>query len=96
MNVDSTNLANVSTKRLLSELERRAQTAGHTWTTDQAMRVMMLAEMLSVSRSDAELGTRWWNNLTPDQRAEWLRVADSVVPANAWAAFKRGVLPTKG
>lgn len=87
------NLADVTTKRLLAELERRAQLPSHTWTTDQALRVMMLAEMLSVTRSDAELGVRWWNNLTIEQRADWLRLADSAAPADAWALFKRGVLP---
>jgi hypothetical protein len=99
MNEDTANstsnpyLAHVSTKRLLAELERRALAPDNAWTTDQALRVMMLAEMLSVSRSDAELGLKWWNNLTPEQRADWMQVAGSCVPAEAWALFKRGVVP---
>jgi hypothetical protein len=39
---------------------------------------------------DAEMGIRWWNGLTQAERAHWLEVAGSAVPADAWAAFKMG------
>jgi hypothetical protein len=39
---------------------------------------------------DALLGMTWWNRITRPERAYWLDVADSFVPADAWAAFKRG------
>jgi hypothetical protein len=38
--------------------------------------------------SDAELGMAWWNRISERERAQWLRVAGSAVPADAWAAFK--------
>lgn len=37
---------------------------------------------------DAELGMAWFNGLTERERTEWLRRANSAVPADAWAAFK--------
>ena len=40
---------------------------------------------------DALLGITWWNRISRVQRAHWLEVAGSFVPADAWAAFKRGV-----
>jgi hypothetical protein len=39
---------------------------------------------------DALLGITWWNRISRAQRAHWLEVAESFVPADAWAAFKRG------
>jgi inorganic triphosphatase YgiF len=32
----------------------------------------------------------WFNRLSRFQRAYWLAEANSYVPADAWAAFKRG------
>ena len=37
---------------------------------------------------DDELGMTWWNNLTQNSRADWLRTASTFVPAEAWAYFK--------
>jgi len=43
---------------------------------------------------DEELaGIEWWNALTEAERAYWLRVVGSAVPADAWAAFKRQAAP---
>jgi hypothetical protein len=39
---------------------------------------------------DALLGMTWWNRITRAERARWLEVAGSYVPADAWAAFKSG------
>jgi hypothetical protein len=44
----TTNLANVSTKRLLSELEHRAQQQPDMWTTDQVLHVVVIAVVVSV------------------------------------------------
>jgi hypothetical protein len=38
--------------------------------------------------ADAELGMTWWNGLSERERAEWLRIADSAAPADAWRAYK--------
>lgn len=45
--------------------------------------------MTTPTESDAELGMTWWNRLTERERAEWLRRANTAVPAEAWEAFKR-------
>lgn len=37
---------------------------------------------------DAEVGMASWNGLTRPERARWLDVAGSAVPAEAWAAWK--------
>lgn len=34
-------------------------------------------------------GMAWWNALAEDQRACWLRAADSAIAAEAWAEDKR-------
>jgi len=39
--------------------------------------------------NDAELGTVWWNRLREIERAHWLARAQSAVPADAWATFKK-------
>ena len=36
-----------------------------------------------------ELGMRWWDRLTERERADWLRRADSAVPADAWVTFQK-------
>ena len=46
------------------------------------------AQQRQIAR-DAELGMTWWNRLTERERAEWLRLADTTVPAEAWDLFKR-------
>jgi hypothetical protein len=39
---------------------------------------------------DARAGIAWFNSLTPTERAHWLEIADSAVPADAWRAFQAG------
>ena len=39
---------------------------------------------------DDELGVIWWNHIDESERSHWLKKAGSAVPADAWAAFKRG------
>ncbi|MER8524179.1 hypothetical protein NKH56_33640 [Mesorhizobium sp. M1076] len=41
------------------------------------------------STADEIAGMQWWNSLTEAERADWLARADSAVPAEAWAAYKR-------
>lgn len=38
---------------------------------------------------DETAGIVWWNSLAESDRAAWLARADSAVPADAWAAYKR-------
>lgn len=85
-------LALISTKRLLEELERRARAQPGAWTQAQAARLLALAVHLNPTMSQSELdelGMAWWNNLTAEERAEWLNRANSVVPADAWALFTK-------
>jgi len=39
--------------------------------------------------ADDLAGVAWWNSLSEPRRADWLRLADSTKPADAWAEFKR-------
>ena len=38
---------------------------------------------------DERDGMAWWNALTKDRRAYWLREASTAIVAEAWAEFKR-------
>ena len=38
---------------------------------------------------DEAKGIAWWNALSEEDRAFWLRAAISAVPADAWAYYKR-------
>ena len=44
----------------------------------------------SAELADALAGMAWFNSLTPSERREWLEVAGSAVPAEAWRAFQAG------
>jgi DNA-directed RNA polymerase subunit N (RpoN/RPB10) len=44
-------------------------------------------------RRDAETGMAWFNTLPEYSRAAWLAEAGSAIPADAWAAYKRTLLP---
>ena len=50
----------------------------------------MLALRPNADLQDAVTGIRWFNGLPKAERRRWLDVAGSAVPADAWAAFKRG------
>lgn len=39
--------------------------------------------------ADDLAGVEWWNSLSEPRRADWLRLAVSTKPADAWAEFKR-------
>lgn len=41
--------------------------------------------------ADALAGMAWWNALSRFDRAYWLGVADSAVPADAWRAYQQHV-----
>ena len=41
--------------------------------------------------ADERAGMDWWNALTEDRRAYWLRAANSAIPAEAWAEYKRTI-----
>ncbi len=43
---------------------------------------------------DEELGMAWWNRITEREREEWLRRANSAMPADAWAEFKNAMART--
>jgi hypothetical protein len=38
---------------------------------------------------DEKAGMAWWNALTEQERADWLRIADTAVPAVAWAVWQQ-------
>jgi hypothetical protein len=41
---------------------------------------------------DGLLGTAWWNGLTDSERAHWAALVGTGVAADAWEAFKNGVV----
>jgi hypothetical protein len=45
---------------------------------------------------DERDGMAWWNALTEDRRAYWLREAKTAIVAEAWAEFKRRGRPRDG
>jgi hypothetical protein len=44
-----------------------------------------------VIHRDAMEGILWWNSMTEGDRANWMKIAGSAVPAEAWAAYQRHV-----
>jgi hypothetical protein len=44
---------------------------------------------LSIGTVDPADGVAWWNGLREEERAHWLFVAGSAVPADAWLAYQR-------
>jgi hypothetical protein len=44
---------------------------------------------LSIGTADPEDGVTWWNGLGEPERAHWLYIAVSAVPAAAWLAYQR-------
>jgi hypothetical protein len=38
--------------------------------------------------ADEQLGIDWWNGLTEERRAHWLKAANSAAPFAAWQAFR--------
>lgn len=43
--------------------------------------------------ADALVGMVWWNGLTLAERAYWLDVVGTAVPADGWRAFQAGTRP---
>ena len=39
--------------------------------------------------ADELAGIEWWSSMSEPRRADWLQLADSARPADAWAEFKR-------
>jgi hypothetical protein len=39
--------------------------------------------------SDELVSVEWWNSISEPRQADWLRLADSTKPAEAWAEYKR-------
>jgi hypothetical protein len=38
------------------------------------------------------VGVEWWNAMSEDQRAYWLREANTAIVAEAWAYYQRVLL----
>lgn len=86
---------NVPLVRLSEALARAGLTARHD--ADRGMLVIEPAQSQPASAqprplvpADAELGIAWWNRIGAMERARWLAVVGSAVPADAWAAFQSG------
>lgn len=43
---------------------------------------------------DEKAGMAWWNALTTDERAQWLHLAKSAAPADAWDVYNGRPLRT--
>lgn len=39
--------------------------------------------------ADELAGLEWWHSLSEPRRSDWLQLADSTRPAEAWAEYKR-------
>jgi hypothetical protein len=39
--------------------------------------------------TDELASVEWWNSLSAPRQADWLQLADSTKPAEAWAEYKR-------
>jgi uncharacterized protein YegP (UPF0339 family) len=44
---------------------------------------------MQAEQARSEQGVVWWNALSEEERAFWLRAAMSAVPADAWAYYQR-------
>lgn len=44
---------------------------------------------ISIGTADPEEGVTWWNGMGEPERAHWLYIAGSAVPADAWLAYLR-------
>lgn len=44
---------------------------------------------ITIGKMDPADGVTWWNGLSEDERAHWMFVAGSAVPADAWLAYLR-------
>ena len=53
------------------------------------MEASFMVEFDREPTEDEQAGIAWWNSLTEASRAEWLRIAGSAKPADAWAEFKQ-------
>jgi hypothetical protein len=56
----------------------------------QALSALEGAAAPVIDLADARAGMAWFNSLTATERAHWLEIADSAVPADAWRAFQAG------
>ncbi len=84
---------NVPLVRLSEALARAGLTARHDG--DRGVLVIEPAQSQPAAvrpliPQDAELGIAWWNRIGAVERARWLAVAGSAVPADAWRAFQAG------
>jgi hypothetical protein len=57
---------------------------------DGAMKAVTVDERAAVAAmtADEQLGIAWWNGLTEEQRAYWLREANTAIVAEAWAQIR--------
>lgn len=51
----------------------------------------MTATITPIDRRAAEQGMAWWNAITADDRAYWLRRAASARPVDAYRAYQNAV-----
>ena len=54
----------------------------------RALRELEALETQGTAFEDAQDGIAWWNSLQAAERREWLEIAGSAVPADAWRAFQ--------
>lgn len=48
-----------------------------------------IARWRSFIAMDEQAGIAWWNGLSERARSEWLRIAQSARPVDAWLAYQR-------
>jgi len=54
--------------------------------------------MVSLNReptADELAGIEWWNSISEPRQADWLQMAESARPADAWTEYKRRTMESQ-
>lgn len=77
----------MATPVAIGELERNAVGRHTEWS--EFAGVQVVTNSSREPSADELAGVEWWQSLSEPRRADWLKLADSTKPADAWAEFKR-------
>lgn len=79
----------VCSDRCVCEPNYRYPRSGTSLLTAEEAKQMLLHVI--ADEADEVTASRWWNNLGPREQRHWGGVAESCIPAIAYAAFKASV-----
>ena len=74
----------------VGRLARALAEAGLRTRYDDDRQAIVIEPQARRNVADALVGMAWWNSLTPTRRREWLELAGSARPADAWRTFQAG------